>query len=223
MAGIYVEMTESLNRYVVEHSEGRDGLLDRLAEESDREAGDLAEMRTSPEQSALLGLLARSVGARRALEVGTFTGYTSIAIARALPHNGQLVTCDVSEQFTAIARRYFEEAGLDGRIDLRLAPAIETLRAIPDDAPFDFIYVDADKPSYPDYYEECVRLLRPGGLLGIDNVFYGGGVVDGSTESGPLESLEAIKRTNDRVLSDDRVISVMVGIRDGLTLALRLG
>lgn len=223
MPGIYVEMTEPLNRYVVEHSEGSDELLDRLAEESDRAAGDLAEMRTSPEQSALLGLLAQSIGTRRALEVGTFTGYTSIAIARVLPEDGELVTCDVSEEWTAIARRYFEEAGLEARIDLRLGPALETLRAIPDDEPFDFIYVDADKVSYPDYYEQCVRLLRPGGLIGIDNVFYGGGVVDGSTESGSLESLEAVKRTNDRVLSDDRVVSVMVGIRDGLTLALRLG
>ena len=180
-------------------------------------------MMTAPEQAAMMTVLVRAIAARRALELGTFTGYGSISIARGLPDDGQLVTCDVSEEWTAIARRYFEEAGLDGRIDLRLGPAMETLRAIPADAQFDFIYIDADKVSYPDYYEECVRLLRPGGLLGIDNVFYGGGVVDASTESGSLESLQAIKRTNDRVLADDRVTSVMVGIRDGLTLALRLG
>lgn len=222
MADIYVEMTEPLHGYVVEHSEGRDELLDRLAEESDREAGDLAEMRTSPEQASLLGLLARAIGARRALEVGTFTGYGSISIARALPSDGELITCDVSEQWTAIARRYWEEAGLADRIDLRLGPALETLRALPDDEPFDFAYVDADKVGYPDYYEECVRLVRPGGLIGIDNVLYSGHVADGGIEPQWRDSLAAIKQTNDRVLADERVLSVIVGIRDGLTLALKL-
>jgi caffeoyl-CoA O-methyltransferase len=222
LADIYVEMTEPLHGYVVEHSEGRDELLDRLAEESDREAGDLAEMRTSPEQCSLLGLLARSIGARRALEVGTFTGYGSISIARALPDDGWLVTCDVSEQWTAIARRYWDEAGLAARIDLRLAPALETLEGLPEDEPFDFAYIDADKVGYPDYYEQCVRLLRPGGLLGIDNVLYSGHVADDGIEPQWRDSLAAIKQTNDRVVADDRVLSVMVGIRDGLTLALKL-
>jgi predicted O-methyltransferase YrrM len=222
VADIYVEMTEPLHDYVVEHSEGRDELLDRLAEESDREAGDLAEMRTSPEQASLLGLLARSIGARRALEVGTFTGYGSISIARALPEDGELITCDVSEQWTAIARRYWEQAGLADRIDLRLGPALETLRGLPDDEPFDFAYVDADKGGYPDYYEECVRLVRPGGLIGIDNVLYSGHVADDGIEPQWRDSLAAIKQTNDRVLADGRVLSVIVGIRDGLTLALKL-
>jgi caffeoyl-CoA O-methyltransferase len=219
----FTEMTPELYRYAVEHSDGQDELLRRLAEETEEAAGGSAEMMTAPEQAAMLTVLVRAIAARRALELGTFTGYGSISIARGLPADGQLVTCDVSEQWTAIARRYFEQAGLDERIDLRLGPALETLGAIPDDEPFDFIYIDADKVSYPEYYEECVRLLRPGGLIGIDNVFYGGGVVDGSTESGSQESLAAVKRTNDRVLADDRVISVMVGLRDGLTLALKLG
>jgi caffeoyl-CoA O-methyltransferase len=222
LGDIYVEMTEPLHGYVVEHSEGRDELLARLAEESDREAGDLAEMRTSEEQAALLGLLARSIGSRRALEVGTFTGYGSISIARALGPDGKLVTCDVSEQWTAIARRYFEEAGLTERIELRMGPALETLRELPDDEPFDFAYIDADKVSYPDYYEECVRLVRQGGMIGIDNVLYSGHVVDDRIEDEWRDSLAAIKRTNDRVLADERVTSVMVGIRDGLILALKL-
>ena len=222
MADLYVEMTEPLHRYVVEHSEGRDELLDRLAEESDREAGELAEMRTSQEQAALLALLARSIGARRALEVGTFTGYGSISIARALADDGQLVTCDVSEQWTAIARRYWHEAGLDDRIDLRLGPALETLQALPEDEPFDFANIDADKVSYPDYYEQCVRLVRQGGLIGIDNVLYSGHVADDGIEPQWRDSLAAIKQTNDRVLADERVTSVIVGIRDGLTLALKL-
>lgn len=221
MSGPYVEMTEELHAYVIEHGEGRDELLDRLAEESDREAGDLAEMRTSQEQAALLGLLVRALGARRALEIGTFTGYGSISIARSLPEDGKLITCDVEERWTAIARRYWEEAGLTDRIELRMGPALETLVDLPEDDPFDFAYVDADKPNYPNYYEECVRLVRPGGMIGVDNVFYGGGVVNGTTESGPRESLEAIMTTNERILADDRVTSVMVGIRDGLTLALK--
>ena len=215
-------MTEALYPYVLEHTEGRDELLERLAQESDREAGDLAQMRTSPEQAALLALLARAVGARRVLEVGTFTGYTSISVARALPDDGRLITCDVSEHWTSIARRYWEQAGLSDRIELRLGPALDTLRGLDGDEPFDFAYIDADKPGYPDYYEECVRLLRPGGLIGIDNVFYGGDVVDNAIEQESRDSLQAIKRTNDRVLADQRVVSVMVGIRDGLTLALKL-
>ena len=222
MADIYVDMTEALCGYVVEHSEGRDELLARLAEESDREAGDLAQMRTAEEQAALLGLLARAIGARRALELGTFTGYGSISIARALPPDGKLVTCDVSEQWTEIARRYWEEAGLGERIELRLGPALETLRALPADEPFDFAYIDADKVGYPDYYEECVRLLRPGGLIGLDNVLYSGHVADDGVDPERRDSLEAIMRTNDRVVADERVTSVMVGIRDGLTLALKL-
>jgi caffeoyl-CoA O-methyltransferase len=218
----YTEMTEALHAYVIEHSEGRDELLARLGEESDREAGDLAVMRTAPDQAALLGLLARTIGARRALEVGTFTGYGSISIARALPEDGELITCDVSEQWTAIASRYFEEAGLGDRIELRLGPALETLQALPSDEPFDFAYIDADKTGYPDYYEECVRLVRRGGLIGLDNMLAGGRVVESEVEPDREESLAAIKRTNELVVDDDRVQSVMVGIADGLTLALRL-
>ena len=222
MSDDYTQMTDELRAYVLEHSEGRDELLDRLAAESDREAGDLKVMRTAPDQAALLGVLARAIGARRALEVGTFTGYGSISIARALPADGKLVTCDVSEQWTEIARRYWDEAGLGDRIELRLGPAIDTLRELPEAEPFDFVYVDADKPSYPDYYEECVRLTRPGALIGLDNVLYGGDVVGPGNGRGSEESLEAIKRTNDMVVADERVQSVMLGIVDGLTLALKL-
>jgi predicted O-methyltransferase YrrM len=220
--GVYVEMTEALHAYVLEHTEERDELLQRLAEESDREAGDLAEMRTSPEQAALLALLARAIGARRVLEVGTFTGYTSLSIARVLPADGRLITCDVSEQWTAIARRYWEQAGVSDRIELRLGPALDTLRSLSEDERFDFAYIDADKPGYPDYYEECVRLVRAGGLIGIDNVFYGGDVIDEALDPGSGDSLQAIRKTNDLVLADQRVVSVMVGIRDGITLALKL-
>ena len=218
----FTEMSAQLHRYAVEHSEGQDELLERLAQESDNAAGDLAEMRTAPEQAALMTLLVRSIGARRALELGTFTGYGSISIARGLPDDGVLVTCDVSEQWTAIASRYFEQAGLADRIDLRMGPALETLRALPESEPFDFAFIDADKVGYPDYYEECVRLLRPGGLIAIDNVFYDGEVVAEGPERGKPESLSAIKQVNDRVVADERVFSVMLGIADGVTLALKL-
>jgi caffeoyl-CoA O-methyltransferase len=166
-------------------------------------------------------LLVRAIGARRALEIGTFTGYGSISIARGLPSDGKLITCDVSEQWTAIARRYFELAGLSERIDLRIGPALDTLRGLAGDEPFDFAFIDADKVGYPDYYEACVELLRPGGLVAIDNVFYDGQVVADDPDSGNPDSLAAIKRVNERVLDDERVFSVMLGIADGVTLALK--
>ena len=119
-------------------------------------------MQIAPEQGAFMTLLVKAMAGRRALELGTFTGYSAICVARGLADGGQLVTCDLSDEWTEIARRYFEEAGVADRIDLRLGPALETLRGLPDDEPFDFAFIDADKTEYPDYYEECLRLLRPG-------------------------------------------------------------
>ncbi len=214
-------MTSELYRYSVEHSDGRDELLRRLAEETERAAGDSVTMMTAPEQATMMTLLVRAISARRALELGTFTGYGSISIARGLPVDGQLVTCDVSEEWTAIARRYIEEAGLAGRIDLRLGPALETLGGMGEDEPFDFAFIDADKGNYPAYYEECMRLLRPGGLIAIDNVFYGGEVVTASDGTDRGQFAAAVRELNDRVASDDRVLSVMLGVSDGVTLALK--
>ena len=214
-------MSAELYRYALEHSGAEDELMRALAEETGREAGDMAVMLTSPEQATLMTLLARAIGARRALELGTFTGYGSIAIARGLSAEGKLVTCDVSEEWTAIARRYFERAGLDDRIELRLGPALETLRDMPDSEPFDFAFIDADKGNYPAYYEECMRLVRPGGLIAIDNVFYGGDVVGegGDGDRGP--NVEAVRELNEVVAGDVRAFSVMLGIADGVTLALK--
>lgn len=212
-------MTAELHAYAVEHSGGRDELLERLTAETEAEAGEMAIMLTAPEQATLMTLLVRALGARRALELGTFTGYGSISIARGLAPDGLLVSCDVSEQWTAIARRYIEQAGLADRIEIRLGPALETLRAIDDAAdPFDFAFIDADKQGYPDYYEECLRLLRPGGLLLLDNVFMGGEVVD---EAVDREGVVAMRQVNDRIGADPRVEAVMIGIADGLTLALK--
>jgi caffeoyl-CoA O-methyltransferase len=215
----FTQMSAELHRYAVEHSDGPDELLEHLAEETEREAGDMSIMLAAPEQATMMTLLARAIGARRALELGTFTGYGSIAIARGLAADGLLVTCDVSEEWTEIARRYFVEAGLDDRIDLRLGPALETLREMPDDEPFDFAFIDADKVSYPTYYDECMRLLRPGALLMLDNVFLGGEVIDPEADR---EAVRVMRELNDRIAADERVLSTMLGVSDGVTLALKL-
>jgi caffeoyl-CoA O-methyltransferase len=213
----FTTMTAQLHRYAVEHSDS-DPLLRELAEETEA-LGGVAVMMMAPEQGALTTLLVRAIGARRALEIGTFTGYGAISIARGLPEAGHLLACDVSEEWAPIARRYFERAGLADRVELRIAPALETLRGLDPSDPFDFCFIDADKESYPAYYEEALRLLRPGGLVMIDNVFRGGDVVD--PENDDAATL-AIRELNDRVTADDRVLSAMIGVADGITLALKL-
>ena len=213
----FTEMTAELHRYAVEHSD-RDDLLRELAEET-KGLGGIAVMMMAPEQGALTTLLVRAIGARRALEVGTFTGYGAISIARGLPPDGHLLALDVSEEWTAIARRYFERAGLSDRIELRLGPALETLSGLDADDPFDFAFIDADKESYPAYYEEALRLLRPGGLIAIDNVFRRGTVLDPDDRE---PATLAVRELNDRIAADDRVLTAMIGVADGITLALKL-
>ena len=168
------------------------------------------------EQGAFLTLLARAIGARRAVEVGTFTGYSAIAIARGLPPDGRLLCCDVSDEWTGIARRYFARAGLAERIDLRIAPALDTLRALPSGPALDLAFIDADKTSYRAYYEELLPRLRPNGLVLFDNVLWSGAVADPTDHS---ENTEAIRALNDFVARDERVESVMLPIADGLTIA----
>jgi caffeoyl-CoA O-methyltransferase len=163
-------------------------------------------------------LLVRAMGARRALELGTFTGYSAICIARGLAEEGILVTCDINGEWTEVARRYFGEAGVTDRVDLRLGPALDTLRELPADEPFDFAFVDADKAEYPDYYEECLRLLRPGGLIMLDNVLRAGHVLDGDDDD-PRNV--ATREVNDRAIEDERVDVAMLGVSDGITLALK--
>ncbi len=182
---------------------------------------EFAEMQISPEQGQFMGLLVRLSGARRALEVGTFTGYSSICIASALPEDGRLMCCDDSERWTTMARKYWQRAGLEDRIELRLQTAETTLRQLLDDdqaETFDFIFIDADKQNYPQYYEACMRLLRTGGLLAVDNTLWSGSVAD-------LDNMEpdtcAIRRFNNMVKKDDRVIKSLVPIGDGLTLVYK--
>lgn len=226
----FTALTPELHAYLVAHSGPPDELLERLAAETEAET-DRAVMQIAPEQGALLGLLCRAIGSRRALELGAFTGYSAICIARALPADGILVTCDTSDEWTRIARRYWAEAGLAERIDLRLGPALDTLADLRGGEAFDFAFIDADKRTYPEYWQAVVELLRPGGIAVVDNVLYGGEVaarIDGDdpmrphvSESERGRSLEAIVRTNEMIAGDDRVESVMLGVADGITIALR--
>jgi caffeoyl-CoA O-methyltransferase len=210
----FTPLDSALHRYAVEHSP-RDDLLRRLDAET-QELGGVSAMQMAPEQGAFITVLLRAIEARRALEIGTFTGYGSISIARGLTPDGRLTTCDLSEEWTGIASRYFEEAGLADRIDLRIGPALETLRRLDPDDPFDFAFIDADKKEYVEYYEETLPRLRTGGLVMIDNVFRGGDVIDRSADD---DGARAIRALNDRVAGDERVDSAMIAVADGITIA----
>ncbi len=211
------ELTPELHDYIVERAGGRDDLL-RQVEAETSELGGVAIMQTSAEQAALLEMLARVSGARRAIEVGTFTGYGAIRIARGLGPEGTLLCCEIDEHWAEVARANIERAGLADRVEVRLGPALETLRDLPSDASFDLAYLDADKVGYPDYYEELVPRLAPGGLLAIDNVLMSGRVTNPDPDD---EGTNAMARLNDAIPADDRVDSVMLGMADGLTLVRR--
>ncbi len=218
--GKYTRLDDSLHAYLTAHRTQDDALLEDLRAETRRLAGPRAVMQVAPEQGTFLELLVAAIRARNVIEVGTFTGYSSLCMARALPPGGRLITCDVSEEYTSIARRYWAKAEVADRIELRLGPAAETLRGLPEAAEFALCVIDADKTGYPVYYEECLRRLRPGGLIALDNVLWSGRVVDAQDQS---EDTRAIREINDRVAADDRVQSVMIALSDGLTLARRLG
>ncbi|RKN39174.1 O-methyltransferase [Streptomyces hoynatensis] len=206
----------ALNDYLLAHATPQDEVLRDLAEETARTLPERLSMQITQDEGALLTLLARLCGARQAVEIGTFTGYSSICIARALPADGRLLALDVNEEWTSVARRYWARAGLADRIELRLGPALDMLRALPREETFDFAFIDADKTGYPAYYEELVPRMRPGGLLALDNVLRGGRVADPAA-SDPADL--AIRKVNDTVVADERVESVLLPIRDGLTLA----
>ena len=206
----------AVSDYVLEHSSPADKLLRDLAQETRDALPDESGMQVSHDEGGLLTMLARLTGARRAVEVGVFTGYSSICIARGMAADGHLLACDVSEEFTSIARRYWKRAGLEDRIELRIGPALDTLRALPAEPVLDLAFIDADKTSYPLYYEELVTRLRPGGVVVLDNVLQGGWVLDPATKNA---SVQAVRQTNDKVASDDRVEAVMLPLRDGVTIA----
>jgi caffeoyl-CoA O-methyltransferase len=211
----FLSLDRTLYDYVVAHGHNADPLLRELAEETSQ-LGPLSSMQIAPEQGTLMGLLARAIGARSAIEVGTFTGYSSICVARALPEDGRMLCLDVSEQWTAVARRYWERAGLTRRITLKLGPAAETLGALPVLETFDFAFIDADKENYLLYYEEILKRTRRNGLILVDNVLWNGQVVN---ESDQTSSTRAIREFNDFVVNDQRVEAVLVPVADGLTIA----
>jgi caffeoyl-CoA O-methyltransferase len=213
--GKFTALTDELHTYLVAHGARQDEVLRRLEAETAALYPDRAVMQIAPDQGAFIELLVRAIGARRALEVGTFTGYSAICIARALPEDGELIACELREEYARIARRWFAEAGVEGRIDLRLGPALETLRSLPQEEAFDFAFIDADKVGYPDYYEECLDRLRPGGLMMLDNVLLGGRVL--APDEGD-ESAGAMVPLNERIARDERVDLSMLGIADGITL-----
>lgn len=211
-------MTPQLLDYVLAHSSVPDPLLAELAAET-AQLGPSADLQVAPQQGALLTLLARLSGGRRLLEVGTFTGYSSLCLARGLAADGRLLCCDVSETWTATARRYWERAGVAGRVELRLGPAADTLAALPADAGFDLVFLDADKPSYPDYLRLAVPLLRTGGILVADNVFLHGQVpADGEPAS---DGAGAMRIFNDAVASHPDLFTAMLPVADGMTVALK--
>ncbi|HET6567669.1 MAG TPA: class I SAM-dependent methyltransferase [Rhodothermales bacterium] len=194
-------------------------VLRRLREETARHPE--SQMQIAPEQGQFMALLVRLLRARKTLEVGVFTGYSSTAVALALPPEGEIVACDVSEAYTSIARRYWQEAGVAKKIDLRIGPAVETLQHLLEEGEaetFDFAFIDADKEQYDAYYECALKLLRPGGLIVIDNVFRGGQVVDPAAASPGTRAIQALNR---KLLRDERVDLSMLPVADGLTLALK--
>jgi caffeoyl-CoA O-methyltransferase len=205
-----------LNAYLSAHSSPPDAVLRELANETAEEFPNETNLAIAPEQGTLMTLLTQIAGAATAIEIGTFTGYSSICIARGLADGGRLVCCDINEEWTSVARKYWEKAGLADRIELRLGPAIHTLRALPDEELFDLAFIDADKDGYLGYWREVVPRVRSGGLIMVDNTFSHGRVIDAGNDN---PAVIAIRDFNDHAAADDRVDLVMVPIGDGLTLA----
>jgi len=212
-------LPEPLERYLFDVLSPRTPVQDRLRQET--QALPQAGMQIGPDQGLFLGLLVRILDARRVVEIGTFTGYSALAMAMALPPDGRIVCCDISEEYTAIARRYWKEAGVADRIDLRLGPATETLaRLLGTDGPAsqDLAFIDADKSSYDAYYEACLQLVRPGGIITIDNVLWSGKVADPAVKDRDTAALRAL---NLKIRDDRRVDAIVLTVGDGLTLARR--
>ncbi len=214
-----IELTDALYDYLLANSLREPEILRRLREETATLPA--AGMQISPDQGQFMALLVRLMGARRCIEVGTFTGYSALAVMLALPPDGRLIACDVNEKSTAVARRYWQEAGVAERIDLRLAPAVETLDALiaaGGAGTYDFVFIDADKTNYDSYYERALTLLRPGGLIAVDNVLWGGSVIDSTANDSDTEAIRAL---NAKIASDQRVSCSLLPLGDGLSLALK--
>lgn len=208
-------LDDALWGYVVDHSTKVDPVVARLTEWT-LALGGVAAMQIGPDQQAFLTMLTRFAGVTNAVEVGTFTGTSALCLARGLAPGGRLLCCDVSEEWTAIAREAWAEAGVSDRIDLRIAPAIDTLRALPTDPVIDLAFIDADKQGYASYYEELVPRLRPGGWIVADNTLWGGQITDASAAD---PSTKALRAYNAHAAADDRVTTVLLAVADGLTIS----
>lgn len=210
----FIKLSPELYEYMVGSGHNGDPLRRELSEETAK-LGPISQMEIAPEQGTLMALLASAIGARSAVEVGTFTGYSSLCVARALPEDGKLLCCDVSQEWTEIARRYWQRAGVADKITLKVAPALETLRALPASYPIDFAFIDADKTNYANYYEEILKRMRRGGLILIDNVLWGGSVIKQDRQD---DDTTAIRALNDFISKDQRVDAVMIAVSDGLMI-----
>jgi caffeoyl-CoA O-methyltransferase len=208
-----------IDEYAASHSTPPDGHQVDLQHITQERTGRAAGMQIGDDQAALMEMLVRAMGAKRAIEIGTFTGYSALAVARGLGPDGHLLCCDVSEEWTSIARDAWKEAGVAGRIELRIGPGLETLRSLPSGEQFDFAFIDADKTGYPDYYEEVLARLRVGGLILLDNMLQGGRVVDSSVND---ESVSAIRSLNGAIATDPRVKVVLLAIGDGVSFVQKL-
>lgn len=219
MSNKTIPLTDALYGYLLDVSLRETDVQRRLRDETAQHPE--STMQIAPEQGQFMALLVKLMRAEKTLEVGVFTGYSSLAVALALPPAGQIVACDVSEEYTTVAHRYWEEAGMAHKIDLRIGPAVETLDALLDlghAGTFDFAFIDADKTNYDAYYERSLRLLRPGGLVAIDNVLRGGRVIDHGVQDAGTRAIRAL---NEKLSDDDRIDLSLVPIADGLTLALK--
>lgn len=217
MSNRTIQVTDALYQYILEVSSREHETLAALRAETARMPR--AGMQISPEQGQFMALLIQLIGARKTLEVGTFTGYSALAVALALPADGRVVACDVSEEWTSVGRRYWQQAGVADKIALRLGPAADTLEAMLDKGEaesFDFAFIDADKLNYDRYYELALRLVRPGGLIAIDNVLWDGSVIDPDAQD---EDTRAIRALNEKLHRDGRVDVSLLPLGDGLTLA----
>jgi len=212
-----IDLNDTLYQYLIDHSVADDTIKQELREVTAKL--DMAIMQIAPDQGQFMGLLTKLVSAQKAIEIGVFTGYSALCIAAALPDDGRLVACDISEEWTNIGQKYWQKAGLAHKIQLNLAPATETLQRLLDKgqaSTFDFAFIDADKINYDQYYEQCLQLIRPGGLIVIDNTLWGGSVADASKND---DDTNAIRALNDKLPNDTRVDISMIPVGDGLTLA----
>ena len=214
----YTALDDELHTYLVEHGAREDDVLRRVRAET-AAMGSISAMQVAPDQGAFLTMLCRMLGVREAIELGTFTGYSAICIARGLAEGGRLVACELSEEYAETAGRNLDAAGVSDRVEIRIGPAADTLASIPEREVLDFAFIDADKPNYSNYYELVLARLRVGGVIAVDNVLAGGDVVRDEPTDFSADSVAAIREINEKIVADDRVDCVMLGVADGVTLA----